>query len=45
MDTVNLFRPITKFSAEIVWIDEHYDMVKFQEVAKYGRPSGVDFGL
>jgi acetolactate synthase-1/2/3 large subunit len=28
----------------LVWIDGHYDMVGFQEVAKYGRTSGVDFG-
>ena len=28
----------------MVWIDGHYDMVGFQEVAKYGRTSGVDFG-
>jgi acetolactate synthase-1/2/3 large subunit len=28
----------------MVWIDGHYDMVKFQEFAKYGRTSGVDFG-
>lgn len=28
----------------LVWIDGSYDMVKFQELAKYGRPSGVDFG-
>jgi len=28
----------------LVWIDGHYDMVAFQEVAKYGRTSGVDFG-
>ena len=28
----------------LVWIDGHYDMVRFQEVAKYGRSSGVDFG-
>jgi acetolactate synthase I/II/III large subunit len=28
----------------IVWIDGHYDMVGFQEVAKYGRTSGIDFG-
>lgn len=28
----------------IVWIDGSYDMVRFQEVAKYGRSSGVDFG-
>jgi acetolactate synthase-1/2/3 large subunit len=28
----------------LVWIDGSYDMVRFQEVAKYGRPSGVDFG-
>jgi acetolactate synthase-1/2/3 large subunit len=27
----------------LVWIDGHYDMVGFQEVAKYGRTSGVDF--
>lgn len=28
----------------LVWVDGSYDMVKFQEVAKYGRASGVDFG-
>lgn len=28
----------------IIWIDGAYDMVRFQEVAKYGRASGVDFG-
>jgi acetolactate synthase I/II/III large subunit len=28
----------------LVWIDSAYDMVKFQEVAKYGRASGTDFG-
>lgn len=28
----------------LVWIDGSYDMVKIQEVAKYGRSSGVDFG-
>ena len=28
----------------LVWIDGSYDMVGFQEVAKYGRTSGVDFG-
>jgi acetolactate synthase-1/2/3 large subunit len=28
----------------MVWIDHSYDMVRFQEVAKYGRASGVDFG-
>ena len=28
----------------LVWIDGHYDMAGFQEVAKYGRTSGVDFG-
>jgi len=28
----------------LVWIDGAYDMVRFQEMAKYGRPSGVDFG-
>ena len=28
----------------LVWIDGHYDMVGLQEVAKYGRTSGVDFG-
>jgi acetolactate synthase-1/2/3 large subunit len=28
----------------LVWIDGHYDMVRFQEVAKYGRSSGIDFG-
>jgi acetolactate synthase I/II/III large subunit len=28
----------------MVWIDGHYDMVGLQEVAKYGRTSGADFG-
>jgi acetolactate synthase-1/2/3 large subunit len=28
----------------MVWIDGSYDMVRFQEIAKYGRASGVDFG-
>jgi len=28
----------------LVWIDGSYDMVRFQQVAKYGRASGVDFG-
>jgi acetolactate synthase-1/2/3 large subunit len=28
----------------LVWVDGAYDMVRFQEVAKYGRASGVDFG-
>jgi acetolactate synthase I/II/III large subunit len=28
----------------MVWIDHSYDMVRFQEIAKYGRASGVDFG-
>jgi acetolactate synthase-1/2/3 large subunit len=28
----------------LVWIDGHYDMVGFQEVAHFGRTSGVDFG-
>jgi acetolactate synthase-1/2/3 large subunit len=28
----------------LVWIDGAYDMVRFQEMAKYGRASGVDFG-
>ena len=28
----------------MVWIDGSYDMVRFQEMAKYGRASGVDFG-
>lgn len=28
----------------VVWIDGSYDMVRFQEAAKYGRSSGVDFG-
>ena len=29
----------------LVWIGSSYDMVRFQEMAKYGRASGVDFGL
>jgi acetolactate synthase-1/2/3 large subunit len=28
----------------LVWCDGTYDMVAFQERAKYGRTSGVDFG-
>jgi len=28
----------------LVWIDGAYDMVRFQEEAKYGRASGIDFG-
>lgn len=28
----------------LVWIDGAYDMVRFQERAKYGRDSGVEFG-
>jgi acetolactate synthase I/II/III large subunit len=28
----------------LVWIDGSYDMVRFQEMAKYGRASGVDLG-
>jgi acetolactate synthase-1/2/3 large subunit len=28
----------------MVWIDGSYDMVRFQEMAKYGHPSAVDFG-
>jgi acetolactate synthase-1/2/3 large subunit len=28
----------------LLWIDGAYDMVRFQEVAKYGRASGVEFG-
>src|SRR5262249_21181202 len=28
----------------LVWIDGSYDMVRFQEVAKYGRSAGVEFG-
>ena len=28
----------------LVWIDGAYDMVRFQEMAKYGRASGVEFG-
>jgi len=28
----------------IIWVDNHYNMVKIQEDQKYGRPSGVEFG-
>jgi acetolactate synthase I/II/III large subunit len=28
----------------LVWIDGSYDMVKFQQVAKYGRAAAVEFG-
>jgi acetolactate synthase-1/2/3 large subunit len=30
--------------AHLVWIDGAYDMVRFQEMAKYGRASGVELG-
>lgn len=29
---------------QIIWTDGYYDMVKFQEIAKYGKDAGVDFG-
>jgi acetolactate synthase I/II/III large subunit len=29
----------------MIWIDGTYDMVAVQEIAKYGRKSGFDFGL
>ncbi|TPW35794.1 acetolactate synthase AlsS [Oecophyllibacter saccharovorans] len=29
---------------QIVWIDEHYNMVEIQEKKKYGRGTGVSFG-
>ena len=28
----------------LIWIDGSYDMVAEQEILKYGRPSGTDFG-
>jgi acetolactate synthase-1/2/3 large subunit len=28
----------------LVWIDGAYDMVRFQQIAKYGRDAGVEFG-
>jgi acetolactate synthase-1/2/3 large subunit len=28
----------------LIWVDGSYDMVRFQEVSKYGRASGVDLG-
>jgi acetolactate synthase I/II/III large subunit len=28
----------------VVWVDQGYNMVEFQEQNKYGRGSGVDFG-
>jgi acetolactate synthase I/II/III large subunit len=28
----------------LIWIDGSYDMVRFQEMAKYERASGVEFG-
>jgi acetolactate synthase-1/2/3 large subunit len=28
----------------LIWADGSYDMVRFQEVSKYGRASGVDLG-
>ncbi|MBZ2200377.1 acetolactate synthase AlsS [Lentilactobacillus hilgardii] len=29
---------------QLIWNDGYYDMVKFQEEAKYGRYAGVEFG-
>lgn len=29
---------------QLIWDDGHYDMVRFQELAKYGKDAGVDFG-
>ncbi|AMV61726.1 Acetolactate synthase, catabolic (plasmid) [Pediococcus damnosus] len=29
---------------QLIWNDGYYDMVKFQEIAKYGKPAGVQFG-
>ncbi|WP_367295373.1 acetolactate synthase AlsS [Levilactobacillus yonginensis] len=29
---------------QLIWDDGHYDMVRFQEIAKYGHDAGVDFG-
>ncbi|UQS84803.1 acetolactate synthase AlsS [Apilactobacillus apisilvae] len=29
---------------QIIWVDGYYDMVKFQEVAKYGHDAGVKLG-
>ncbi len=29
---------------QIIWTDGYYDMVKFQEIAKYGKDAGVKFG-
>ncbi len=29
---------------QLIWVDGYYDMVKFQEVAKYGHDAGVKFG-
>ena len=29
---------------QLIWNDSHYDMVRFQEVSKYGRDSGVALG-
>ena len=28
----------------VIWKDGTYDMVAFQQMLKYGRPSGIDFG-
>jgi acetolactate synthase-1/2/3 large subunit len=28
----------------LVWMDGHYDMVRFQQIAKYGRDAAVEFG-
>ena len=29
---------------QLIWNDEHYDMVRFQEISKYGRDAGVALG-
>ncbi|MCH4208822.1 acetolactate synthase AlsS [Bifidobacterium sp.] len=29
---------------QLVWNDEHYDMVRFQEMSKYGKDAGVALG-
>lgn len=29
---------------QLIWNDDHYDLVRFQEVAKYGRDAGVALG-
>jgi TPP-dependent trihydroxycyclohexane-1,2-dione (THcHDO) dehydratase len=43
MELETAVRP-TAHVVPMIWIDGTYDMVAEQEILKYGRPSGCDFG-